>query len=394
VEGVQKLFDEHLSKKTNRIAEVKNRIATNEEKIKRLQEEIDSLTATIQQDTDIPTTDVFDSKVDKVREKMNEILRATSKLQHERDFLQREINKIQEKPSNCPTCGHAYSEEDLSKNREELLEKKAQIEEFQVEIEKKSAVQGKLQEIIAKLRVERDAATQRIQAFQYKIAQKNQSERTIKEYRENIDQLQKDIEHIDSEDVSFTSSLQKLQIELEELRGNVSRLNKRVEILDVSRKIVSEEGVRSFIVKKILKVMNSRLAYYLKKLDANTTCVFDSYFQEILVDEKGRECSYYNFSSGERKRIDLAILFTFQDIRRLQADVSVNLSVYDELLDSSLDKQGIKQVMKILEERVEKYNECVYIVTHRPDAVDSVSGEIVYLEKENGITRIASAKKI
>ena len=135
--------------------------------------------------------------------------------------------------------------------------------------------------------------------------------------------------------------------------------------------------------------MNNRLAYYLKKLDANCTCEFNEYFMETLVDEKGRECSYFNFSSGERKRIDLSILFTFQDLRRLQSDVTLNVSMYDELLDSSLCQAGTKQVLDILYDRAEQFNECIYIVTHRPDAVDIITGEIIYLEKENGVTRIA-----
>ena len=80
------------------------------------------------------------------------------------------------------------------------------------------------------------------------------------------------------------------------------------------------------------------------------------------------------------------------DIRRLQGSVAYNFSVYDELLDSSLDERGVDLVLSLLHERVEKYNECIIIISHRKESVKIGShyknpGEVIYLEKEKGITR-------
>ena len=96
---------------------------------------------------------------------------------------------------------------------------------------------------------------------------------------------------------------------------------------------------------------------------------------------------YFNFSGAERKAIDLAMLFTFQDIRRAQADVWLNLSMFDELFDSSLDEKGIELVLDILKERVDNYNESIYIISHRKESKKYCNGgEIVFLVKKNGIT--------
>ena len=45
-------------------------------------------------------------------------------------------------------------------------------------------------------------------------------------------------------------------------------------MLDVVKYVVSEEGVKSYIVKKILTVFNQKLAYYLKKMDSNCILYF------------------------------------------------------------------------------------------------------------------------
>jgi DNA repair exonuclease SbcCD ATPase subunit len=150
---------------------------------------------------------------------------------------------------------------------------------------------------------------------------------------------------------------------------------------------VSEEGVKAYIVKKILNLFNSKLAYYLKKMDANCQCTFNEYFEEEIVNEKGKLCSYFNFSGAERKNIDLACLFAFMDIRRMQGDVAYNFSVYDELFDSSLDEKGVELVLDILKERVSKYDECAMVISHRKESIKMATGDIIFLEKENGITR-------
>ena len=125
----------------------------------------------------------------------------------------------------------------------------------------------------------------------------------------------------------------------------------------------------------------------MRKLESNSIVTFNEYFEETITNERGSECSYFNFSGAERKAIDLAMLFTFQDIRRAQADVWINLSMFDELLDSSLDEKGIELVLDILKDRVDNYNESIYIISHRKESKKyCIGGEIVYLEKRNGIT--------
>ena len=126
--------------------------------------------------------------------------------------------------------------------------------------------------------------------------------------------------------------------------------------------------------------------FFLKRMDANCICVFNEYFEEQIIDEKGKICSYFNFSGAERKNIDLACLFAFMDIRRLQGDVAFNFSVYDELFDSSLDEKGVDLVTEILKERVEKYKECIMVISHRKESMKNATGEIIFLEKKNGIT--------
>jgi len=167
---------------------------------------------------------------------------------------------------------------------------------------------------------------------------------------------------------------------------DINDIKKTISRLDIIKFVVSEEGVKSYIVKKILQLFNAKLSHYLKKMDSNCICIFNEYFEEEIINEKGKPCSYFNFSGAERKNIDLACLFAFMDIRRLQGDVAFNFSMYDELFDSSLDERGVELVIDILKERIEQHDECVMVISHRKESTKLATGEIVFLEKQNGVT--------
>ena len=174
--------------------------------------------------------------------------------------------------------------------------------------------------------------------------------------------------------------------EVNELEQTSNNIHSDLEILEIVKYILSEEGVKSFIVKKILDILNRRLLYYLQKMDANCICRFNEYFEEEIVNEKNEECSYFNFSGAERKNIDLAILFTFIDMRRLQGDVAYNLLMFDELLDSSLDEKGVELVLNIIKERIDNHKESIYVISHRKESVKAATGDVIVLEKKNSIT--------
>jgi Fe-S cluster assembly ATPase SufC len=124
-------------------------------------------------------------------------------------------------------------------------------------------------------------------------------------------------------------------------------------------------------------------------MDANCTLMFDEHFEDKIINDRGIECDYERFSGGERKRIDLAILFAFSDLRRLQGDVSFNLGFYDELLDSAISVECSAKVFEILKERYTEYNESSYIITHKTENLKNPNIDaIIYLVKSGGITKI------
>lgn len=302
------------------------------------------------------------------------------------DMLTQKNDKISNEHSTCPTCLSNLDESHKELIQEEKNRIQQQIDELK---EKQKTCADKLKEskqTRVTLKTKREKLSKRLHDAQI---QKHE----IKNIKQQIDQLksqqrdiEEDIRSVNTQDSGFDNLIADTNKRLEELQSHIDKIKGELAKLDIVKFVVSEEGVKSYIVKKILQLFNAKLAYYLKKMDSNCICVFNEYFEDEIVDEKGKQCSYFNFSGAERKNIDLACLFAFMDIRRLQGDVAFNFSMYDELFDSSLDERGVELVIDILKERIENYGESVIVISHRKESTKLATGEIIFLEKQNGTT--------
>jgi DNA repair exonuclease SbcCD ATPase subunit len=210
--------------------------------------------------------------------------------------------------------------------------------------------------------------------------------KSLEQLNLRIQELTQEQEDLKNEKDSMEDLLTNTETEIKETEFQLQEVQKQMSILDTVKFVVSEEGVKTFIIKKMLNLLNSKLNYYLQILEAPCTCNFSETFEETITNEKGKECSYFNFSGGERKRIDLAVLFMFQDMLRTQSATSFSISMYDELFDSALDAKGVEKILEILKSRTDNYNECVYIVSHNKEALKVGVDQVLLLEKLNGQT--------
>jgi DNA repair exonuclease SbcCD ATPase subunit len=314
-----------------------------------------------------------------------------TKINAEISLEQKQIQKIEENKDTCPTCNREYSDEHVNHT-------KTLIEQHNKILSNKNNLLKQLQEKIEKVTKISDDIRSNNMSLTNELRVQIQNEKENSNINFNIDFLEKnrksllqDIEYYTKqENNDLKGKVNALSGSVNEFKIKTDQLNNELNILETVKFVISEEGIKSFIVKKILTVLNSRLAYYLQKLEANCLCKFNEFFDEEILDENSNPKSYFNFSGGERKRIDLACLFAFADIRRLQGDVNFNIVFYDELLDSSLDDRGVTLAISVLRDRFTENNESCYIITHRGTWVSTKSEHVIHVIKQNGISTIES----
>lgn len=335
---------------------------------------------------------ILNQGAEKCQNNIDSHLQHVAVLQMNIKNLQQRYNDVGTNDAVCSKCLRLISQCDIEhienqkqKLQDEIKECTNQVNDAQQQLEKLKVKRIEIRKLI-------DSNKDKINKHNIAAKEKEGLQNRINQLQQWCQQLSADIEQLNDDTTEFDQLIETAQARVKEIETSINKQRGLINMLDIVKYISSEEGVKSFIVKKILQLLNNKLAYYLDKMDANCICKFNEYFEEEIINDKGKICSYFNFSGAERKSIDLSCLFSFIDIRRMQGDVVYNLTIYDELFDSSLDERGVDLVIDIIKERVEKNNECALVISHRKESIKAATGDIIFLEKQNGITRRASCQ--
>ena len=184
----------------------------------------------------------------------------------------------------------------------------------------------------------------------------------------------------------FDDKIKEIEDRLKEESEKVILLQQTQGDLEVCKFVLGEEGVKSFIIKRLLDMLNASIQNYINRLGMTMMCKFDEYFDEQITNNKGKSISYWNFSGGERRTVDLACAWSFKDIKRKISGVSSNVEFFDEIMDGAFDERGLDLLIEVLKDRIDINNLSCYAISHRKETLKHIDGEIVNLEKENDIT--------
>ena len=130
--------------------------------------------------------------------------------------------------------------------------------------------------------------------------------------------------------------------------------------------VLSDDGIKSFVIKKYLPLLNKLMNTYLQKFGIDLELEFDAEL-EIEIKTKFKEnYAYESFSEGEKKRIDGAMMFTFLEFCKMKhSNASINLLILDEF-SSGLDPEGENIMHDILKDIVEKESKEILTISPNP----------------------------
>jgi DNA repair exonuclease SbcCD ATPase subunit len=194
----------------------------------------------------------------------------------------------------------------------------------------------------------------------------------------NMEDIDSGREELDGEKEKIVS----LKEEHDTFESNrVSLTNERTD-LEAVNDLLKDGGIKSKIIKHYLPVMNKLINQYLTSMDFFCQFSLDENFDETIKSRHRDDFSYFNFSEGERLRIDLSLLLAWREVARMKNSVNCNLLILDEVFDSSLDSVGTEEFMNILDDLGERAN--IFVITHKADQlVDKFSNNIHFKKKGN-----------
>ena len=155
---------------------------------------------------------------------------------------------------------------------------------------------------------------------------------------------------------------------------------------DVASEMLKDTGIRTKVIKEYLPAMNALINKYLQVLEFFVAFNLDENFQETIKSRHRDKFVYDNFSEGEKMRIDLSLLFAWRQIAKMKNSTNTNLLILDETFDSSLDEDGVDNLMKILLTLEDGTN--TFIISHKPDMLENKLKDKIVFTKKNNFSQI------
>ena len=279
----------------------------------------------------------------------------------------------------CPTCSQ---EIDLKLKREKIKTTKKRLDDLKVGLDKSG--------------IERENYNKSIQLFQDTIDDCARYNSEISGNTKTIDKLNKVIDSLRNEidsKIESSGDLSDANADLEEYRKEKEKhqdekykLNEQFSYHQVSGELLRDTGIKSKIIKQYLPVINKLTNQYLQTLDFFVHFDLDESFVETIRSRHRDAFTYDSFSEGEKQRIDLSLLFTWRQIAKMKNSVATNLLVLDETFDSSLDMEGVDNLMKILYTLQEDTK--VFVISHKGELEDSIFDRKIEFVKDKNFSKI------
>lgn len=375
VEYEIKLLQEKIKLHEKHIEELKSKSDTKRksdlDKIEETQREITKLSEEIEEHQDLVVSlmkSITDEKeshkknsaLDKYKAQINKNLK---KLNKDKRFF--------EEKENCPTCeqdiDETFKKNKLNDVSDDIEEMNDGLGKLETEIEN---VTNRLGEILE--------CNKKIQAEENEIRSKNTY---IKSHNKFITHLNEELNNkvgdIDEGKISILNN------ELDSSKESRAQYAEQKRYYDILGAILNDKGIKTRIIRKYLPVINNHVNMYLKDMDFFVNFQLDENFQETIKSRHRDDFSYYSFSEGEKKRIDIALLLTWRYIAAMRNSVNVNLLILDEVFDASLDQAGVDDLMKLFH-LLDKTN--LFIISHKIDILDDKFPAKITVEKHKNFS--------
>jgi DNA repair exonuclease SbcCD ATPase subunit len=373
------LLKETIRLQNNHIADLK-RIDTSQEskrkkEIKRIEDEIFEISnsnKTLQEEYDNTYLDVK-SKMDNAHNKIQNHNFAEQSLDTDVRKIVKEA-KFYEVNNVCPTCSQDIS---LDLKNEKIAEAQANAKSIQAKIDK-SINERKSVEVLHEEYREQWVHLNEVQSSI------NTNNVKVTGLKDKIKSLEKVVEVQDT-----TAAEEKLETDRttrEELNNKRSEQSKVSSYLDAISELLRDTGIKTKVIRQYLPVMNKLINQYLQVLDFFVLFHLDDSFNETIKSRHRDEFTYASFSEGEKQRIDLSLLFAWRQIAKMKNSANTNLLILDETFDSSMDADGVDNLLKILYTLGKETN--VFIISHKQDLLEGKFPRKLEFEKVNNFSQL------
>ena len=333
-----------------------------------LKEQLDKIVDTMQKVQD--ALDKIEDKEETIDSKLSKANKQQSSLKSEILSIKKSLELYNNKC--CPLC-QAPLDDDFHTNIKNNYEHDLEhiTEEYSKCVEATKKIKEKYNELIEK----KDEVKSKKSTLKIK---KNSLQKEIEKIENNK------IELNDDTLFSFESLISEFTNKKSVKEDERSKTTIENNYLEIFESILSDEGIKSLALKNILPHFNSIISKLCVELNVPYNVKFNEKF-DCVITAMSQEINVKSLSTGEKKRIDFAVIIALLKMIKLRFP-TLNILFLDEIF-SSIDMDGINNIIKVLRDNIKEMNINAFVINHSP-----LPGEYFdkYIEvyKEGGFSKL------
>lgn len=322
---------------------------------------------------------ILDSEANKdIKTNVNEIKSDVKTLHNE---IQNLINKVKFYTENsvCPTC-----KQTIDGHNSEI---KAILDDYNDQKTSKEFTIEKLSKKAISLLKEIDETIDVVLEDNKNILHEANSEISLLE--NEIKNLKTRIKNLIVEaetSESVNKDLEAIKDMKDKIKQNSLEQDKIVEKIHRLKKyhgLLKDQGVKSKVISSYIPLINESFNKFLSSMGYAINIMVDSVFKEKVIMPGKESFKYRNFSSGQKTRINLALLLTLLVVARQRNAISTNLLFMDEALEN-VDIEGVIDLVKLFDVQFPEKN--IFIVSQRKSEFEDIFNHNIHFELDDGFT--------
>ncbi len=315
----------------------------------------------------------------------NSVNKSINTNNHDIKNAEKNIDSLNSQDGPCPLCNTTLTEE----HKQNEIKRLKEI----VKINKNE---------LKELKLEKKEVQLRIVVINESASDKREHENNLIRFQDKLTMIETDLENLknrkkdekakkldfklDNIEKEFEVKVNEYKLLFKEIKNN----EKKKENYDTILNVLSETGIKSYLFKKLVPILNKRLNDYIQLFDLPVMVQFDEFMNEKIsnLDNLNQDLSYYSYSEGEKKRLDMSVLMSFIDITKIVCNWKCNLLIMDELLDSAVDEEGLEKMIVCLKDVIDRSKTCGYVISHRLQDTDHFTSKCKLKKKQTGFSYI------
>lgn len=248
------------------------------------------------------------------------------------------------KNGTCPTCGNIVNPSLIDEHKSKMLE---YAEQYRIEEAKEIEAKEKLDKI-----------------------KKEHSEKIL-EIDQKISELKAKIRKIDSDITIHNNNIKIINDNYDELikihsdkvasiKEDLSKCDSEIKEWSELEELLSKT-LRYRLLNTLIPHVNKSINFFMNRLEQPYRVEFDQEFKaHIYTESVDREISYGNLSTGQKKTVDIAIVFGI--LQNIISNVDMNVIILDELM-SNMDSDARNVMLSVLKDSLGN-DKCIFVVNH------------------------------